>query len=216
MQIWWNSMYREYRDTDGHAGGITESDGCTYLSHIAASMRGMLVTSSHTRPVPSHLSTCARVHRALQWDMPCVVRMPSRARLFLLPLSLLPSPFPFPFRSLSPFFLLSFFLHAIRTRSRCQRGIRMKTKKGWSELARRQKACSFLRNDKWLRVIFHGPRHVRGEDMWSTRVDLGLWRIRVLEINREDYSFEYRNQRRYVSLIVTACTIFIFARCFFF
>ncbi|KYM75886.1 hypothetical protein ALC53_13951 [Atta colombica] len=35
-------MYREYRDTDGHAGGITEWDGCTYLSHIAASMRGIV------------------------------------------------------------------------------------------------------------------------------------------------------------------------------
>jgi len=109
MQIWWNSMYREYRDTDGHAGGITEWDGCTYLSHIAASMRGMLVTSSHTRPVPSHLSTCARVHRALQWDMPCVVRMPSRARLFLLP----PSPFLFALFllfSFSPFFYTPFAL----------------------------------------------------------------------------------------------------------
>lgn len=111
--------------------GITERDGCTCLSHIAASTRGMLVTSSHTRPVPSHLSTCARVHRALQWDMPCVVRMHSRARLFFFPLS---------FRSLSPFFLPSFFYtpSAIYTRSRCRRGIRMKTKKGWSELARRQ------------------------------------------------------------------------------
>ena len=109
-------MYREYRDTDGHAGGITEWDGCTYLSHIAASMRGMLVTSSHTRPVPSHLSTCARVHRVhsneiCRVSLGCTLALDSFS--FPFPSSVPPSPFLFALFllfSFSPFFYTPFAL----------------------------------------------------------------------------------------------------------
>lgn len=133
MQISRNSVYREYRDTNGHGrGGITEWDtACVRcLSRIAALTRGMLVTSSHTRPVvPAR--TLARVRERIEHtneicrvSLGCILALGS---LFFLSLSLFAL---FLLLSSPRFFFLPAICHSHSLASPARRRIRMKTKKG--------------------------------------------------------------------------------------
>lgn len=141
----------------------------------------MLVTSSHTRPVLSHLRTCARVHRALQWDMPRVVRDAfSRSTLFLpfFPVALFLSPF-----SPSSFFFTRHLPFALARVASEESEWRLKRA---DQNLLEGKARSFLpRNDKWLCVIFHRPRHVRAKIRVSSWVagEFGPWKL-IVEITR--------------------------------
>lgn len=195
---------------EGRDNGMGHGRVVRCLSRIAALTRGMLVTSSHTRPVVHRAHLIARVRERIEHtneicrvSLGCILALGSLFFSFLISLSLSSrSPSPF---ILSPFifFFSPAICHSHSLASPARRRIRMKTKKGWSELARGQgRPRSFsprgMTSDFALSFTGAATRTPRA-------VPAGRRRIRALEIN--PWRFHVRESilaRRYVPLTVAA------------